>query len=179
MGLLLEEERARASARLRAREGDSTACRRSVTSFWMSRRMSRGLRLGVVWNLMSVRGVGAGLPAWESIWWGIWNSAKAGGQASYPTQMSGAASLERVVEKLLTSRKGSKPRIRPSVSGCLRCRGSSAGAVSENPKKKSSTCGRQVDPKIERSVDRYLKPITLMNLCSAFSLETGSQSPCP
>ena len=105
MGLLLEEERARASARRRAREGDSTACRRSVTSFWMSRRMSRGLRLGVVWNLMSVRGVGAGLPAWESIWWDIWNSAKAGGQASYPTQMSGAASLERVVEELLTSVK--------------------------------------------------------------------------
>ena len=67
--------------------------------------MSRGLRLGVVWNL-SVRGVGAGLPAWESIWWDIWNSAKAGGQASYPTQMSGAASSERVVEKLLTSVKG-------------------------------------------------------------------------
>ena len=67
--------------------------------------MSRGLRLGVVWNLMSVRGVGAGLPAWEPIWWDIWNSAKAGGQASYPTQMSGAASSERVVEKLLTSRK--------------------------------------------------------------------------
>ena len=54
---------------------------------------------------MSVRGVGAGLPAWESIWWDIWNSAKAGGQASYPTQMSGAASSEWVVEKLLTSRK--------------------------------------------------------------------------
>ena len=54
---------------------------------------------------MSVRGVGAGLPAWESIWWDIWNSAKAGGQASYPTQMSGAAFSERVVEKLLTSRK--------------------------------------------------------------------------
>ena len=66
--------------------------------------MSRGLRLGVVWNL-SVCGVGAGLPAWESIWWDIWSSAKAGGQASYPTQMSGAASSERVVEELLTSVK--------------------------------------------------------------------------
>ena len=67
--------------------------------------MSRGLRLGVVWNL-SVCGVGAGLPAWESIWWDIWSSAKAGGQASYPTQMSGAAFSERDVEELLTSEKG-------------------------------------------------------------------------
>ena len=152
MGLLLEEERARASARLRALEGVSTACRRSETSFWMSRRMSRGLRLGVVWNL-SVRGVGAGLPAWESIWWDIWNSAKAGGQASYPTQMSGAASSERVVEKLLTSRKrveaeNSTVSIGVSPLQGFLCR----GCVGES-QKKSSTCGRQVDPKIERGVD--------------------------
>ena len=66
--------------------------------------MSRGLQAGVAVNL-SVCGVGAGLPAWESIWWDIWSSAEAGGQASYPTQMSGAASSERDVEELLTSGK--------------------------------------------------------------------------
>ena len=179
MGLLLEEERARASARWRAREGDSTACRRSVTSFWMSRRMSRGLRLGVVWNLMSVRGVGAGLPAWDPIWWDIWSSAKAGGQASYPTQMSGAASSERVVEELLTSVKRVEAENSTVSIGGVSAAGVLLQGLCRRFPKKSSTCGRQVDPKIERSVDRYLKPITLMNLCSAFSLETGSQSPCP
>ena len=80
---------------------------------------------------MSVRGVGAGLPAWESIWWDIWNSAKAGGQASYPTQMSGVASSEWVVEKLLTSRKRVEAENSTVNIGGI----SSAGVVSEIPKK--------------------------------------------
>ena len=84
----------------------------------------------MVWNL-SVRGVGAGLPAWESIWWDIWSSAKAGGQASYPTQMSGAASSERVVEELLTSVKRVEAENSPVNIGGV----SSAGVVSEIPKK--------------------------------------------
>ena len=88
---------------------------------------------------MSVRGVGAGLPAWEPIWWDIWNSAKAGGQASYPTQMSGAASLERVVEKLLTSMK----RVEAENS-TVNIEGISSAGVSPRQEmpKKISTCGR-------------------------------------
>ena len=75
-------------------------------------------------SMLMVRcGVGAGLPAWESIWWDIWSSAKAGGQASYPTQMSGAASSERDVKELLTSGKVEVEKSTVSTGGYLLCRG--------------------------------------------------------
>ena len=65
----LKEEKFGASAAIfRVLDGVASGRRGSATPFWMSRRMSRVLRAGlVVYPPMLVMrcGVGAGLPAWE------------------------------------------------------------------------------------------------------------------